>query len=407
MEGRTGKEDSAALKQRETRYRSEIVAGLESVDADEWNRIAGERSPFVRYEFLSALETQGCVRSETGWVPRHLLLYGDDRLLGAVPAYAKSHSHGEFVFDWAWAEAYTRAGLHYYPKLVVSIPFTPATGPRLLYERGDDHRRVPDLLVEAALRFARRAGVSTLHWLFVGADDSARLSRQGHLIRIGCQFHWRNPGYRDFQDYLDGFTSKRRKAIRRERREAAAAPVEIELRHGTEMRDEHWAAYHALYAATYDRKFGYPALTRGFFRAVGESMGERVLVILARRGSRYVAGAHLFRDASVLYGRNWGCSEFHASLHFEICYYRAIEYCIARGLSDFDAGAQGEHKILRGFMPVPTRSAHWIRHPGFREAIERFLVREEQGVRAYIEEMQGHSPFKDPAGTQRPSSHDG
>ena len=403
MEGRAGKDDSA-LKQRETRYRSEIVASLESVDADEWNRIAGERSPFVRYEFLSALETQGCVCSETGWTPRHLLLYGDDRLLGAVPIYAKSHSHGEFVFDWAWAEACMRAGLHYYPKLVVSIPFTPATGPRLLYERTRGDRRVPDLLVEAALEFARRAGVSTLHWLFVDDEDGARLSRQGHLSRIGCQFHWRNPGYRDFQDYLDGFTSKRRKAIRRERREAAAAPVEIELRHGTEMRDEHWAAYHALYASTYDRKYGYPALTRGFFRSVGESMGERVLVILARRGSRYVAGAHLFRDASVLYGRNWGCSEFHASLHFEICYYRAIEYCIARGLSDFDAGAQGEHKILRGFLPVPTRSAHWIRHRGFREAIERFLVREEQGVRAYIDEMRNHSPFKHPTGTCRPSS---
>ena len=393
MEGHPEHDDPAASKSRETRYRTEVVGGLEVVDAAEWNRVAGERNPFVRYEFLSALETHGCVCSETGWAPCHLLLYGGDRLLGAVPMYAKSHSYGEFVFDWAWAQAYARAGLHYYPKLIVSIPFTPATGPRLLYERARGDPQIPGLLVEAALEFARRAEISTLHWLFPEDEDRAQLSRQGHLIRSGCQFHWRNPGYRDFQDYLDAFTSKRRKAIRRERREAAAAPVEIELRHGTEMGDEHWTAYHALYASTYERKHGYPALTREFFRAVGESMGERMLVILARRGSRYVAGAHLFRDASVLYGRNWGCSEFHASLHFEICYYRAIEYCIARGLSGFDAGAQGEHKLLRGFMPVLTRSAHWIRHTGFREAIERFLVREDQGVRAYIDEIQGHSPF--------------
>ena len=210
----------------------------------------------------------------------------------------------------------------------------------------------------------------------------------------GCQFHWRNPGFRDFQDYLDAFTSKRRKAIRRERREADAAPVEIEVRDGSEMGEGQWAAYHALYASTYERKYGYPFLTRDFFLAVGETMTDGVLVVLARRGSRYVAGAHFFRDASMLYGRNWGCFEFHPCLHFEMCYYRAIEYCIAQGLDGFEAGAQGEHKILRGFMPVLTRSAHWVRHDAFRKAIEDFLAREERGVRAYISEMRNHSPFR-------------
>ena len=376
------------------RYRSEVVGSLASVDAAAWNRIAGARSPFVRHEFLSALEAHGCACRETGWSPCHVLLYSDDRLLGAVPMYAKSHSYGEFVFDWAWADAYARAGLEYYPKLVVSIPFTPAPGPRLLYERTRRSSPVPDLLVEAALAFARQAEISTLHWLFTDDEDSERLSRRGHLIRSGCQFHWRNPGFRDFQDYLDGFTSKRRKAIRRERREAAAAPVDIEMRHGTEMSEGQWAAYHALYASTYERKYGYPFLTRDFFLAVGASMGEGVLVVLARRGSRYVAGAHLFRDASMLYGRNWGCAEFHPALHFEMCYYRAIEYCIDRRLAGFEAGAQGEHKILRGFMPVLTRSAHWVRHDAFRDAIEHFLVREERGIRAYIAEMRNHSPFK-------------
>ena len=384
------------------RYRSEIVGSLESVDAAAWNRIAGERNPFVRHEFLSALETHGCACDETGWSPCHVLLYEDERLLGAVPMYAKSHSYGEFVFDWGWADAYARAGLEYYPKLVVSIPFTPAAGPRLLYERSRPDSLVPDLLVETAIAFAREADIATLHWLFTDDDDSERLSRRGHLIRSGCQFHWRNPGFRDFQDYLDAFTSKRRKAIRRERREARAAPVEIEVRHGTEMHEEHWTAYHALYASTYERKYGYPFLTREFFSAVGGSMGDGVIVMLARRGSRYIAGAHLFRDASMLYGRNWGCFEFHPSLHFEMCYYRAIEYCIDQGLDGFEAGAQGEHKILRGFMPVLTRSAHWVRHDAFREAIEQFLVREARGVQAYIQEMKRHAPFR--SGARTPSS---
>ena len=277
------------------RYRSEIVGSLASVDATQWNRIAGERNPFVRHEFLSALEAHGCACSETGWSPCHVLLYRGKRLVGAVPMYAKSHSYGEFVFDWSWADAYARAGLQYYPKLVVSIPFTPAAGPRLLHERSGANSEVPDLLVETAIAFARHAEVPTLHWLFTDDEDSARLSQREHLIRSGCQFHWRNPGFRDFQDYLDAFKSKRRKAIRRERREAATAPVEIEVRDGTEMGEEQWAAYHALYASTYERKYGYPFLTREFFLAVGETMAEGVLVVLARRASRYVAGAHFFR----------------------------------------------------------------------------------------------------------------
>ena len=384
----------ATLEESVTRYRSEIVGGLASVDASEWNRVAGDRSPFVRHEFLCALEEHGCACSETGWSPCHVLLYDGGRLVGAVPMYAKSHSYGEFVFDWSWADAYARAGLEYYPKLVVSIPFTPAAGPRLLYERTGADSDVPDLLVDTAVAFARHADVPTLHWLFTDDDDSDRLSQREHLIRSGCQFHWRNPGFRDFQDYLDGFTSKRRKSIRKERREAAAAPVEIEVRDGTEMGEEQWVAYHALYASTYERKYGHPFLTRDFFLTVGETMADGVIVVLARRGSRYVAGAHFFRDASMLYGRNWGCFEFHRSLHFEMCYYRAIEYCIARKLDGFEAGAQGEHKILRGFMPVLTRSAHWVRHDAFRKAIEDFLIREDRGVRAYISEMRNHSPFK-------------
>lgn len=374
-------------------FRAEIVQGLETVDALAWNRVAGDRNPFVRYEFLAALERHGCACEETGWSPHHVLLYRADELLGAVPMYAKSHSYGEFVFDWGWADAYARAGLEYYPKLVVGIPFTPAAGPRLLFDRAGTDPAVPDMLAGAAVEFTRRAELSSLHWLFTLDDDTEVLSRHAHLVREGCQFHWSNPGYRDFQDYLDGMTSKRRKAIKRERREAARAPVEIEVLHGRDVTEAQWRAYHRLYASTYDRKWGYPSLTEEFFIDVGQSMGDSALLMLARRGETYVAGAHMFRGAEVLFGRNWGCSEFHPSLHFEICYYRAIEYCIEQGLSGFEAGAQGEHKITRGFMPVKTWSAHWVRHDAFRDAIGEFVTRERQGVDGYIDEMRDHSPF--------------
>ena len=378
----------------EPEYRAEIVGSLESVSPTQWNRLAGVANPFVRYEFLRALERQGCASDETGWSPCHVLLYRGERLLGAVPMYAKSHSYGEFVFDWGWADAYMRAGIDYYPKLVVGIPFTPASGPRLLYDKGAPEQEIPALLIGAAVEFARRSEVSSLHWLFTLADDTEQLARQGHLLREGCQFHWRNPGYRDFQDYLGSLTSKRRKAIKRERREAARAPVEIEILSGRDITDGQWDAYHALYSSTYDRKFGYPSLTVGFFEEVARTMPDSVLLVLAKRDARYVAGAHLFRGSEIVYGRNWGCSEFHRSLHFEICYYRVIEYCIEQRLGGFEAGAQGEHKITRGFLPVPTWSAHWVRHEAFRDAIGEFVARERRGIDGYIAEMETHTPFK-------------
>ena len=374
-------------------FRAEIVPGIEHVDATDWNRVAGDENPFVRHEFLYAMERSGCACDATGWSPHHVVLYRGEELLGAVPMYAKSHSYGEFVFDWGWADAYSRAGLEYYPKLVVGVPFTPAAGPRLLFDRAGADESVPDMLAAAAVEFTRRVELSSLHWLFTLEDDTAVLSRHDHLLREGCQFHWSNPGYRDFQDYLDGLTSKRRKAIKRERREAARAPVDIEVLHGKDVTEDQWRAYHRLYSSTYDRKFGYPSLTEAFFMEIGETMGACALLILARRAGRYVAGAHLFRGARVLFGRNWGCSEFHRSLHFEMCYYRAIEYCIEHRLTGFEAGAQGEHKITRGFMPVKTWSAHWVRHDAFRDAIGEFVTRERRGIDGYIDEMESHSPF--------------
>ena len=374
------------------------VGRVAEVPAAQWDALAGEDHPFTRHAFLDALERHGCVGERVGWIPSHILVHAGARLVGATPAYVKLHSQGEFVFDWSWAEAYARHGLEYYPKLVSAIPFTPSNGPRLLVHPGADAAAVRRALAAGAVEVSKAMGASSFHWLFARESDADALEDCGLLARSGCQFHWTNPGYRDFGDYLDALTSKRRKEIRRERRDAAAAPVEIEIHDGRSATEEHWRAYHALYSSTYDRKWGYPALTLPFFVGVGKSLAEQTLVILARRDGRYVAGAHCFVGGDTLYGRNWGCTEHHRGLHFEICYYRLIEHCIGRGLACFDAGAQGEHKLMRGFLPVETRSAHWIRDPRFREAIARFVAEERTELGRYRRAMARHTPYRTPSG---------
>lgn len=372
-----------------------IIDSLEDVPEAQWNALAGADEPFLRHEFLLALESTGCVGADAGWYPRHLLFHAKDMLLAAVPMYLKTHSYGEFVFDWAWAEAYARAGLEYYPKLVSSIPFTPVTGARILMaEPGRAGLR--RAIAAASLQVAEQLKASSVHWLFTDARDREALEAAGLILRAGYQFHWRNPGFRDFQDYLDSLRSKKRKQIRRERREASGAGLEIELLHGSELSDEQCDAYHRLYSATYDRKWGYPSLSREFFHRLRRTLGDALILILARNRGRYVAGAHLFRGARSLYGRNWGCSEYHRSLHFEMCYYRAIDYCIDQRLERFEAGAQGEHKLSRGFLPVMTLSAHGILHPEFRRAIGDFTRRERLEVGRYIGAVAAHSPFRAP-----------
>ena len=375
------------------RYTVTTVDRIADVPAPRWDAVAGDGHPFTRHAFLDALERHDCVGEAVGWIPSHILVHADGRLVGATPAYVKLHSQGEFVFDWSWAEAYSRHGLDYYPKLVSAIPFTPSTGPRLLVHPTAPERTVRRALAASAVEISRAMQASSFHWLFPRETDAGALEASGLLIRSGCQFHWTNPGYRDFQDYLDALTSKRRKEIRRERRDAASAPVEIEIHDGRTATEEHWRAYHALYSSTYDRKWGYAALTRPFFSRVAESLPDQTLVVLARRDGRYVAGAHCFVGGDTLFGRNWGCVEHHRGLHFEMCYYRLIEYCIRRRLRVFDAGAQGEHKLMRGFLPVETRSAHWIGDPRFRAAIGRFLDEERTALRRYRNAMQGHSPY--------------
>jgi len=372
---------------------------IQDLSAAEWNRLGTCDNPFVRYEFLAALERHGCVGESFGWIPQHLA-YRDSRgrLLGAVPLYLKDNSYGEFVFDWSWADAYDRAGGRYYPKLVVAAPYTPATGPRLLLA-DDAPADVADRLIDAALDHARRLEVSSLHWLFTDDAQTARLERHGLMRRTGCQFHWHNRGYRDFDDFLAAFTAEKRKKVRRERRRVQESGLAIEVVSGDGASDEQIATAEMFYRTTFDKKWGVATLNLPFFREVAERMGEQLVLLLARDASRYVAGAICFRSRDTLYGRHWGCVAEYHSLHFELCYYQGLEYCIREGLARFEPGAQGEHKVSRGFLPTPTWSAHWIADPRFAQAIGDFLRREHRGMEHYMEELAGHSPFKAEPGT--------
>ncbi len=374
------------------------LSSIDEIAASDWDALHNGHNPFLQHVFLAALEHNGCVGGDTGWLPNHLVLFHNEQLLGAMPGYIKLHSHGEFVFDWSWAEASERAGWHYYPKLVSAIPYTPVTGPRFLLSAQADPERSIDLMVGECLRLTQHQSMSSVHWLFPDSQQNA-LMRHGELAeRWDCQFHWHNHDYDDFEGYLAHLTSKRRKQIRKERREAATAPVEIILRHGDELSEAQIKGYHELYCSTYDRKWGFPALTLGFFQELAARMPQQLILILAHRNGRYIAGAHLLRGTNTLYGRNWGCTEHHRSLHFEMCYYQGINYCINQGLAVFEAGAQGEHKIFRGFRPVKVRSRHWIREPALRRAIIEYLGHERKDIDNYIEQISGHEPFSSNAG---------
>ncbi len=317
-------------------------------------------------------------------------------MLGAAPLYLKFNSYGEFVFDWSWAEAYRRHGLPYYPKLVGAIPYTPATSPRLLLAPGQPHPEITArAMVDYVLEEARRQRWSSIHWLFPTPAEIEQLQSQSFLPRIGCQFHWRNRGYRDFQDFLDTLTAKRRKNINRERRLVREAGLELQILNGRELSEAQWRIVHEFYRSTFERLGGMPTLTLPFFQDIAETLGDRLMLVLAFDQGREVAGAISFRSASTLYGRHWGCRADHDSLHFEACYYQGLDYCIQQGLQRFEPGAQGEHKIYRGFLPTLTHSAHWIAHPGFRQVITDFLDRETPAVRQYAQELLQHSPYRD------------
>jgi predicted N-acyltransferase len=372
-----------------------IVPRLADIPAAQWDACAGAANPFLAHAFLEALEASGSATSETGWLPQHLALEDDDgKLMGAVPLYLKSHSYGEYVFDWGWASAYERAGGRYYPKLQCAVPFTPVTGPRLLL-RPDAGSDAAATLIAAMLEMARRHKVSSLHITFPTEGEVRHLAAAGFLQRMGQQFHWLNDGYKTFDDFLGALNSRKRKQIRRERRDALQGGMEIETLTGRAIRREHWDAFYRFYRATADRKWGDAYLTRGFFDLLGGRMAERVVLIMARKAGRYVAGALNLIGRDALYGRNWGCLGDFPFLHFEACYYRAIDFAIAHGLKRVEAGAQGQHKIQRGYLPVPTYSAHWIRDPGFARAVEDFVRRERLALEYEMGQLENElSPFK-------------
>ena len=372
-----------------------VQENIGAIAPSEWDACAGIDNPFVRHTFLRALEDSGSVGKESGWLPQHLTIEDETgQLLGAVPMYLKNHSQGEYVFDWGWADAYERAGGRYYPKLQASIPFSPVAGPRLLVRRGDMATTIQSALVAGLIEVAKQYGVSSLHVTFAEASDAALLESSGFLIRHGHQFHWKNAGYETFDDFLGNLSSRKRKNIRKERRKVDEAGIRVQTLNGPDIKANHWDEFHRFYVNTYDRKWGYPYLTRDFFAMLGEEMADQVALVRADIDDLAIAGALNLVGTDALYGRNWGCAGRYKFLHFEACYYRAIDFAIERGLTTVEAGTQGPHKIQRGYLPQRTYSAHWIRDQGFRDAVADYLERErhaEAGESDFLSEL---SPFR-------------
>ncbi len=366
-----------------------ISESLKEIPAEQWNALAGDSNPFIQHDFLLAFETGQCLENY-GWFPRYFLIHNElEELIGAMPAYEKHNSYGEFVFDWAWADAYHRAGLKYYPKLVVSIPYSPCQGPRILAK--DNDAQIKSTLIQFALKFCEQNNYSSAHWLFTLDDDYRALEQHTELQRFDYQFHWQNHDYKNFDDFLARLTSKKRKNIRQERRKVREQGIEIKTFRGNELDEEQWKKIYFFYQITFMKKSGSPTLSLEFFKAIA----NRLLIIFAYNDQEAVAGAICVLGKDTLYGRHWGCFEEFDSLHFEVCYYTGIEYCIEHGLKTFEPGAQGEHKIARGFLPVKTRSAHWVAHPDFHRVLLDHLQREADALDGYGEELMAASPYRD------------
>ena len=398
----------------------EAVPSAADVPAEEWNTcanpqlhsVAGNRrheqphaatswvetkpfyNPFVSHAFFSALEASGSATPRTGWAARHLVARIDGRIAGIVPCYLKSHSQGEYVFDRGWADAYARAGGRYYPKLQVSVPFTPATGPRLLIRDGVDREQIASALASGLIALTGISKASSAHVTFAPEQEWKLLARHGFLQRTDQQFHWHNQGFARFEDFLAALNSRHRKAIKRERREAVQNGISIHWLNGSDITEDAWSAFFDFYMETGSRKWGRPYLTRSFFSLISESMAKDVLLVMARRSHRWIAGAINFIGSETLFGRHWGAIEHHPMLHFEICYYQAIEFAIKHHLKTVEAGAQGEHKIARGYLPQTTFSAHYIADSGLRRAISDYLKRERVYVAAAGHELAEAAPFR-------------
>lgn len=373
-----------------------FLASLQQIPASAWNALCPADYPFIRHEFLAALETSHCASAAQGWQPQHLIVEEKGQLIAALPLYLKSHSYGEYVFDWAWADAYQRNGLAYYPKLLSAIPFTPCSGPRLLV--ADEHRRheLVGLMVDAVKTRAQELQASGWHCLFSSEALSTDLTHAATVQRIGCQFHWLNRGYRNWDDFVAAMNSRKRKNINKERRSVEQQGIVFLIKEGSYIHSDDWALFYQLYCNTYLKRSGHTGyLTEAFFKLLGEHAGQAVVMIIAQHQQRSIAAALYFKDARTLYGRYWGCVEEYDFLHFETCYYQGIEYAIAQGLQRFDGGAQGEHKIQRGFEPMITYSNHWLARDDFQQAIADFTAREAPAILAYQEDAKQYLPFKE------------
>jgi len=378
------------------RHRSvkvKVHHAIDEIPRLQWNQLVWGNNPFLRHEFLHAMETHQCVGEKFGWIPRHLGVYDNNELIGAMPLYEKHNSYGEFVFDNAWADAYQRNGIPYYPKLVSAIPYTPAQGQRLLVRTGLAQIEVYQLLLNRALQLTRQLGCSGFHCLFPVPVEHQFLSQQ-MPGRHDCQFHWRNRNYRDFEDFISRLNAKKRKNIRQERRRAADSGVVIRCLDGYSASEDDWRNFTRFYDQTFREKWGMATFNYEFFREVAAQMPDQILLVLADLEEKCIAGALMYRGDNVLYGRHWGCVEQIDALHFEVCYYRGIEYCIDQGLDLFEPGAQGEHKMARGFLPTRTQSSHWVVDEHFREPISQYIEHERAAVRDYMVQLSASSPYR-------------
>ena len=375
-------------------YRTHIVSSLAEIGQDAWDGLASsqpEANPFLSYAFLHALHESGSACADTGWQPQFIALWDGDTLAAALPLYVKMHSYGEYVFDWAWADAYHRNGVEYYPKLLSAIPFTPVTGPRLMAV--DDQARAA--LLEVLRSTQAASDVSSTHILYPPEEHVQQLKDAGFMLRSGVQFHWLNAGYRDFDQFLDTLEKKKRKNIRAERRKVAEAGLALRRVRGRDATEEDWILFNRCYQRTYKAHHSTPYLNLDFFLRIWRTMPDNILLVIAERAGRPVAASMVIHSDTTLFGRYWGELEHVPCLHFETSYYQPLEFCIEQNIAVFEGGAQGEHKMARGFLPVRTWSAHWLAHPAFSDAIERFLEREKGGIDDYIDELNDRNPFKD------------
>ncbi len=370
------------------------IHSMAQVDCKVWNRLAGDAYPFLRHEFLSALEQSGSVSEQTGWEPAHLLVTEADELVAFMPLYLKRHSWGEYVFDHQWAQAYQQQGIDYYPKWLTAIPLTPCQGERIVLAEAANPVEVTQLLLDFIKQRSDKLGISSWHCLFPVEQQAELLRSLGLSIREGVQFHWLNRGYSDFNDFLQTLNAGKRKMLKRERRRVSEQGVSLLRIAGPDVSEVQWRAFFQFYTMTYLKRGSQPYLNPAFFQRIAATMGEQLLLVLAVKDDNYIAAALSFVGADTLYGRYWGCHEEYNSLHFEVCYYQGLDYCIEHGLKRFDSGAQGEHKIARGFEPITTYSAHWIKDARFAKAIEHFLGREQQAIRLYKQDAASYLPFK-------------